>query len=73
MSLLLKVRVMEMSLVIVRFAVGKSCTGEDECYFNGMLLGMSLWIQALDKGDVTCTCLMAWDSIHCSWFISYRI
>jgi hypothetical protein len=45
MSLLLKVRVMEMSLAIVRFAVGKSCTGEDERDFeNGMLLGMSLWI-----------------------------
>jgi hypothetical protein len=37
MSLLLKVRVMEMSLAIVRFAVGKSCTvcmGEDECDFR---------------------------------------
>jgi hypothetical protein len=34
MSLLLKVRVMEMSLTIVRFAVGKSCTGEDECDFR---------------------------------------
>ncbi len=33
MSLLLKVRVMEMSLVIVRFAVGKSCTVEDEFKF----------------------------------------
>jgi hypothetical protein len=31
MSLLLKVRVMEMSLAIFRFAVGKFCTGEDEC------------------------------------------
>jgi hypothetical protein len=34
MSLLLKVRVMEMSLAIVRFSVGKSCTGEDECNFR---------------------------------------
>jgi hypothetical protein len=34
MSLLLKVRVMEMSLAIVRFAVGKSCMGEDECDFR---------------------------------------
>ncbi len=34
MSLLLKVRVMEMSLAIVRFAVGESCTGEDECDFR---------------------------------------
>ena len=42
MILLLKVRMMEMSLAIVRFAVGKSCTGEDECVQNGMLLGMSL-------------------------------
>jgi hypothetical protein len=34
MSLLLKVRVMEMSLVIVRFAVGKTNMGEDECDFR---------------------------------------
>jgi hypothetical protein len=34
MSLLLKVRVVEMSLVIGRFAVGKSLTGEDECDFR---------------------------------------
>ncbi len=34
MSLLLKVRVMEISLAIVRFEVGKSCTGEDECDFR---------------------------------------
>jgi hypothetical protein len=34
MSLLLKVKVMKMSLVIVRFVVGKSCTGEDECDFR---------------------------------------
>jgi hypothetical protein len=34
MSLLLKVRVMRMSLAIVRFAVGKSHTGEDECDFR---------------------------------------
>jgi hypothetical protein len=34
MSLLLKVRVMEMSLAVVRLAVGKSCTGEDECDFR---------------------------------------
>jgi hypothetical protein len=34
MSLLLKVRVMEMSLAIVRFAIGKSCTEEDECDFR---------------------------------------
>jgi hypothetical protein len=34
MSLLLKVRVVEMSLAIVRFAVGKNCTGEDECDFK---------------------------------------
>jgi hypothetical protein len=33
MSFLLKVRVMEMSLAIVRFA-GKSCTGENECDFR---------------------------------------
>jgi hypothetical protein len=29
MSLWLEVRVMEMSLAIVRFAVGKSCTGNN--------------------------------------------
>jgi hypothetical protein len=34
MSLWLAVRVMEMSLAIVRFAVGKSCTGKDECDFR---------------------------------------
>jgi hypothetical protein len=34
MSLLLKVRVMEMSLAIVRIAVGKSRRGEDECDFR---------------------------------------
>jgi hypothetical protein len=34
MSLLLKVRMMEMSLAILRFAAGKSCTGEDECDFR---------------------------------------
>ena len=34
MILLLKVRMMEMSLAIVRFAVGKSRTGEDECDFR---------------------------------------
>jgi hypothetical protein len=34
MSLLLKVRVMEMSLVNVRFAVGKTNTGEDESDFR---------------------------------------
>jgi hypothetical protein len=34
MSQLLKVRVMEMSLAIVRFAVGKSRTGVDECDFR---------------------------------------
>jgi hypothetical protein len=34
MSLLLKVRVMAMLLAIVRFAVGKCCTGEDECDFR---------------------------------------
>jgi hypothetical protein len=31
MSQLLKVRVMELSLAIVRFAVGKSCTRVNEC------------------------------------------
>jgi hypothetical protein len=34
MSLLLKVSVMEISLAIVRFAVGKSCMGENECDFR---------------------------------------
>jgi hypothetical protein len=34
MSLWLVVRVMEMSLAIVRFAVCKSHTGEDECNFR---------------------------------------
>jgi hypothetical protein len=34
MSLWLAGRVMEISLAIVRFAVGKSCTGEDECDFR---------------------------------------
>ncbi len=34
MSLWLAVRVMEMSLAIVRFAVDESCTGEDECDFR---------------------------------------
>jgi hypothetical protein len=34
MSFLSKVRVIEMSLVIVRFVVDKSCTGEDECDFR---------------------------------------
>jgi hypothetical protein len=34
MSLLLKVRVMEMSLATVRFAVSESCMGEDECDFR---------------------------------------
>jgi hypothetical protein len=34
MSLWLAVRVMEMSLAIVRFAVGESRMGEDECGFR---------------------------------------
>ena len=34
MSLWLVVRVMEMSLAIVRFAVGISCTGNDEGDFR---------------------------------------
>jgi hypothetical protein len=34
MSLWLAVRVIEMSLAIVRFAVGKSCTGNDEGDFR---------------------------------------
>jgi hypothetical protein len=34
MSILLEVRVMKMSLAIVRFAVGKSLTGGDECDFR---------------------------------------
>jgi hypothetical protein len=34
MSLWLAVRVMEMSLAIVRFAVGKSCMGKDEGDFR---------------------------------------
>ncbi len=34
MSLWLVVRVMEMSLAIGRFAVGKSHTGKDECDFR---------------------------------------
>jgi hypothetical protein len=34
MRQLLKVRVMEMSLAIIRFAVGKSCMGVDECDFR---------------------------------------
>jgi hypothetical protein len=34
MSLWLAVRVMEMSLAIIRFAVGISCTGNDEGDFR---------------------------------------